>query len=74
MNITTVPAVRIVVTGETLYSQASGAAYVHAVLALGSERLNLVDCTKRLADGAFLFTYNMIKDTDVRMAATHPRG
>lgn len=55
--VSTIPAVRIVVAGTVTYAVASRAAYTAAVEALGIGTLNLVDCTKRLADDAYLFTY-----------------
>ena len=70
--VSTVPAIRVVVEGTVTYAVASRAAYINAVEALGNGSLNLVDCTKRLADGAYLFTYTVI--TDAHMSATHPRG
>ena len=69
LTITTTPAIRVVVTGGTHYFEAGAAAFEQACKVLGTDRLNLVDCTKRLADNAFLFTYSAIT-SDLEAGAT----
>lgn len=69
MTITTTPAVRIVVADSAHYFEASAAAFEQACKVLGTDRLNLVDCTIRLADRAHMFTYSAIL-TDADILAT----
>jgi hypothetical protein len=60
LTVQVVPAVRIVVAGVegTSYSLLSYAAFSRAADHLGTESLNLADCTRK-DDGSVMFTYTV---------------